>query len=302
MRTRAALLSLALVLVLAPPAMATFPGRNGLLAVAANTDSSSDTIYVGRIGGGGLRALPSPCPPGPPDPAWDTCSVDAPAWSPDGTQLAFGSHRGTDDQLWIVNADGSDLHQVPGVNGFRPAWSPDGQRLVFSVEAWDKQECHFRDLYTVNADGSELALLTRRGDNADWSVDGEIVFERLREHWTSGDAAECEPLTSIAVMRPGEKPRRVASGAGPHWAPGGRTIAYLSRGGLRRKRIGTDGPGRVLRTPGGYELAWSPDGRFIVFRRSLRLRLIGSRHGHRLPIAFDAPGIDFSVDWQPLAR
>jgi hypothetical protein len=302
MRTRAALVSLALVLVLAPPAMATFPGRNGLLAVAADTDSSSDTIWVGRVDGWGMRALPSPCPPGPPNPAWDTCSVDAPAWSPDGTRLAFGSHRGTEDQLWIVNADGSDLHQVPGANGFRPAWSPDGQRLVFSVEAWDKQECHFRDLYTVNAEGSGLALLTRRGDNADWSVDGEIVFERLREHWTSGDGAECYPLTSIAVMRPGEKPRPVASGAGPHWAPGGRTIAYLSRGGLRRKRLGTDGPGRVLRTPGGYELAWSPDGRFIVFRRSLRLRLIGARLGHRLPIAFDAPGIDFSVDWQPLPR
>jgi WD40-like Beta Propeller Repeat len=154
----------------------------------------------------------------------------------------------------------------------------------------------------VNVDGSDLSLVTHHGDNPDWSVLGQIVYERLREYWTSGDGAECEPQTSIAVMRPGEKPRRVANGAGPHWAPGGRTIAYLSRGGLRRKRIGTDGPGRVLRTPGGYELAWSPDGRFIVFRRSLRLRLIGSRRGHRLPIAFNAPGIDFSVDWQPLAR
>ena len=89
MRARAVLLSLALVLVLAPPATATFPGRNGLLAVAADADSSSDTLYVGRLGGGGLRALPSPCPPGPPDPLWDTCVVDAPAWSADGTRLAF---------------------------------------------------------------------------------------------------------------------------------------------------------------------------------------------------------------------
>jgi dipeptidyl aminopeptidase/acylaminoacyl peptidase len=302
MRTRAALVSLGLVLVLAPSAMATFPGRNGLLAVAADTDSSSDTIYVGRLGGGGLRALPSPCPPGPPDPAWDTCSVGAPAWSPDGARLAFTSIRGSTPQTWIVNADGSDLHQVPTAAGFSPAWSPDGTRLAFSVDAWDNQECHFRDLYTVNVDGSDLSLVTHHGDNPDWSVRGQIVYERLREYWTSGDGAECEPQTSIAVMRPGEKPRRVASGAGPHWAPGGHTIAYLSRGGLRRKRIGTDGPGRVLRTPGGYELAWSPDGRFIVFRRSLRLRLIGSHHGHRLPIGFDAPGIDFSADWQPLPR
>lgn len=299
MRARAVLLSLALVLVLAPPATATFPGRNGLLAVAADTDSSSDTLYVGRLGGGDLRALPSPCPPGPPDPPWDTCVVDAPAWSPDGTRLAFSSIRGSEAQLWIVDADGSDLHRLPAVNGFRPAWSPNGQRLVFSVDARDAQGCLFRDLYTVNADGSGLSLLTRRADNPDWSVRGEIAFERERGYWTSGDGSECALLASVFVMRPGGEPRRVAMNSGsPSWAPGGRTIAYVSRGGIRRKRIGADGPGRLLRGHGAYELAWSPDGRFIVHRRSNRLGMMDARTGHRRPIGFDAPGIDFSVSWQ----
>lgn len=302
MRARTAFLALALVLIVAAPAGASFPGRNGLIAVAADSDSVSDTIYVGRVDAQGMRALPSPCPPGPADPPWDTCFVDAPAWSPDGARVAFSVVRGTSPQLWIVNADGSDLHQVPGVTGFRPAWSPDGQRLAFSVDAWDAQECHFRDLYTVNVDGSDATLLTRRADNPDWSVRGEIVFERMHEYWTSGDGAECEPRSSIAVMRPGERSRRVAAGGSPGWAPGGRTIAYLSRAGLRRKRIGAQGPGRLLRAKGAYELTWSPDGRLIVYRRSLRLKLIGARRGHARPISFDAPGIDFSVAWQPLPR
>jgi hypothetical protein len=301
MRARTAFLALVLVLVTGPAA-ASFPGRNGLLAVAANADSSSDTVYVGRADGGGLRALPSPCPPGPPQPPWETCFVGAPSWSADGERLAFTAIRGPTPELWIVDADGDGLRQVPGVHGFNPVWSPDGQRLAFSVDAWDEQECHFRDLYTVNADGSGLALLTRRADNPDWSVRGEIAFERLHEYWTSGDAAECEPQASIAVMRPGERSRRVADGRNPSWAPGGRTIAFASRGGVLRKRIGSRGPGRVLRAQGAYEVTWSPDGRLIVYRPSLRLKLIGARRGHRRPIAFDAPGIDFSPAWQPLPR
>ena len=302
MRTRAALVSLALVLVLAPPAAATFPGRNGEIAVAGDYDSSSDTIWLGGVRRG-LRALPSPCPPGPWDPPWDSCHVDAPDWSPDGTRLAFNSIRRSEPQIWIVNADGSGLHEVPGAHGFRPVWSPDGRRLAFSVDAPDEQGCRFRDLYTVNADGSGLTLLTRRADNPDWSVGGEIAFERERGYWTSGDGADCALLASIAVMRPGGEPRRVAANSGsPSWAPGGRTIAYVSRGGIRRKRIDADGSGRLLRTHGSYELAWSPDGRFILFRRSNTLGMMDARTGKPRRLGFDAPGIDFSASWQPLQR
>jgi Tol biopolymer transport system component len=293
---RPLLAAVALVLALAPPATATFPGRDGLLAVAGDGDSRDTTIWVGHPNGRGLRALPTPCAADPPG----RCFAGGPAWSPDGQRLAFAIVRGVESQVWIVEADGTNLRQVPGVNGFDPAWSPDGRRLVVSVDRRDNQECQWRDLYTVGVDGSGLELLVRRGDDADWSARGSIVFERMHEHWTGGPASECEPRTTVAVLRPGERPRHVANGADPSWAPGGRAVAFIGRGGIRRKTVGAAGPGRLLvgRPLLVYEPTWSPDGRSILYRAATRLKRVAARTGRPLPLAFDAPGSNFQSSWQ----
>jgi Tol biopolymer transport system component len=262
MRTRSLVLSIVLALVLAPPALATYPGRNGQIVVAGQGDSASDTLWLGGVRGHGLHPLPSPCPPGPRDPPWDSCAVGAPAWSPDGTRLVFDSD--------VV--------------------APFG--------------CPWRDVYTVNADGSGLTLLTRHAANPDWSVRGEIVFDRQHEHWEEVEEyeSECSPTSTIAVMKPGGQARRVGTGTGAKWAPGGRSIAYFGRRGVVRKRIGVPGPARPLLKGGAYDFNWSPDGRFILYRKQLRLKLMDARTGRSRALAFDAPGIDFSPAWQPLPR
>jgi Tol biopolymer transport system component len=51
-----------------------------------------------------------------------------PAFSPDGTQIAFFR----DTSIWVMNADGSDARGiVPLANCFSPQWSPDGTRIAF---------------------------------------------------------------------------------------------------------------------------------------------------------------------------
>ena len=59
--------------------------------------------------------------------------VSDPQWSPDGRRLAFVR----DDEIWVVEADGSRLTRVVGKpgGGRHPRWSPDGHRLAFLSRA-----------------------------------------------------------------------------------------------------------------------------------------------------------------------
>src|SRR5262249_46762806 len=53
-----------------------------------------------------------------------------PAWSPDGTRVAFASDRDGGNDLYIMNADGSDVVRIVAGLGstWYPTWSPDSQR------------------------------------------------------------------------------------------------------------------------------------------------------------------------------
>lgn len=60
----------------------------------------------------------------------------APQFSPDGKRIAFTSNRSGDEEVWIVNADGTDPVQFTQCNGTycrNPSWSPDGTLMAFSV-------------------------------------------------------------------------------------------------------------------------------------------------------------------------
>ncbi len=62
-------------------------------------------------------------------------NLDA-VWSPDGSRIAFASNRdgGPDLDLFVMNADGTDLKQItdlPG-NEHAPSWAPDGKALAYN--------------------------------------------------------------------------------------------------------------------------------------------------------------------------
>ena len=79
-----------------------------------------------------------------------------PAWSPDGKTIAFSSdriHDGWLAEIWLIDADGSNLRQVtdsPGVGDLGPSFSPDGKSVCFETYAPDE----IRQIVSVNIDGS----------------------------------------------------------------------------------------------------------------------------------------------------
>ncbi len=58
-----------------------------------------------------------------------------PAWSPDGRRIAFESDRDGNDEIYVMNADGSGVTRLTDNDAIdrSPAWSPDGRRIAFDL-------------------------------------------------------------------------------------------------------------------------------------------------------------------------
>jgi Tol biopolymer transport system component len=158
--------------------------KNGL-------DGTCDRIYTLRRDGTGLRAL-VPCGFNVSRPFPGTCvGARTPAWSPDGSKIAFRFALVDDDYvdsfttnigIWIVNADGTGRRQVtqrtPGSSWDRePQWSPDGKKLVFVRDDLRRKA---EAVFTVNRDGTGLFQVTpwtlTAGTRPDWSPDGRWIL------------------------------------------------------------------------------------------------------------------------------
>lgn len=86
----------------------------------------------------------------------------SPEWSFDSQKVVFAAYLGggwETSEIFVVNADGTDLKQVThdGGNAWKPAWSPDGSRILFSSDKDNKQ---YPYLYVMNENGSHVTQLT----------------------------------------------------------------------------------------------------------------------------------------------
>ena len=201
----------------------TFPSisPDGKTFVYVSSASGNDDIYLQRLDGRNAINLTKDCP------ADDT----QPAFSPDGSQIAFRSER-EGGGIFVMGATGESVRRVADF-GFNPAWSPDGKEIAVSTESVvdPLSRRTTAALYVINVATGAKRLITK--DDAmqpSWSPHGgRIAYWGLlsggggqRDIWTvpaSGPStgAGAVPVTNDAAVD-----------WNPVWSPDGKFLYFSS--------------------------------------------------------------------------
>ena len=188
-----------------------------------------------------------------------------PAWSADGSKIAFASRRTGSSDIYAMTSDGTATTRLTSgkENDSHPTWSADGSEIAFARDG---------DIYVMGADGSRphrISDIDAEESDPAWSPDGELIAYIRRIPGT--------PIQNVWVMHPDGSDRRPLTKQNgraytPAWSPDGKRIVFTTNAKSEHFELFTVGlDGKALRNVvptanDDFEPSWSPNGSTIAYQ------------------------------------
>ena len=284
------------------PARAAFPGINGKIACSSNRTGNFEVFLFN----------PDATESGVTNVTNDPGSDSRPRWRSDGRKIAFESNRAGGTNIFIADADGSNVQQLTFTgDASSPAWHPDGSQIVYQRNIPGV----FFEVYKVNIDGTGVTSLasTPVEDSLPfWNPDGTIIAFGSRR---ADPAADIHLMDSFGnnVSAPLGVPG--VEDSWPNWSPDGSQLVFHSRRDdpageeiYRMPAIGGPATRLTVNVP-GWDIfpAWSPDGSRIVWNSQRdgaanfgEVFTMNATDGSGVVRITDNAALDQRCDWQPL--